>query len=296
MSLFRLVKMWRVFKRVIYLAQRKSGLLEWRFRNEPRYHNPTEKEFLQIEQELCAVGVVIKEYEPPIQDYKDFVIGQYFPMHYHGGPKGGVWDEKILEHWISSRMLGVMDYSEEDVFIDVAAAGSPWVQILRERFGVEGFAIDIMEASKAYRDLPYYFVEDATATRFADGSVKGIALHCAYEMFLGDDDKKFIEEAARILKPGGKVIILPLYMHTHYCSYSTPEYYGKGYSDPAAQEYVRLDSEGVPSSRKYNAVKLKERVLDLIVEKGMHFKLYALRNKEELGDGVYCHFILEIIR
>jgi hypothetical protein len=100
----------------------------------------------------------------------------------------------------------------------------------------------------------------------------------------------------RILKPGGKVIIVPLYMHTHYCAYSTPEYYGKGYSDSAAKEYVRLDCFGVPSSRKYDGRMLQARVLDPIERLGMHYQLLALCNKADMGKNIYCHFILEIIR
>jgi hypothetical protein len=113
-------------------------------------------------------------------------------------------------------------------------------------------------------------------------------------MFMGQDDTRFIQELARILKVGGKVVILPLYMHTHYCAYSTPEYFGKSYSDPAAKEYVRLDCSGVPSSRKYDPLKLKERVLDAIIAAGLRYKVLVLRNKNELGKSIYCHFILEI--
>ncbi|WP_425482769.1 hypothetical protein [Caldichromatium japonicum] len=80
--------------------------------------------------------------------------------------------------------------------------------------------------------------------------MRGASLHCAFEMFAGDDDVLFVQEAARLLVPGGRVVILPLYMYTHYCAYSTPEYWGRGHSDPAAVEYVRMDTWGVLSSRK----------------------------------------------
>jgi hypothetical protein len=28
----------------------------------------------------------------------------------------------------------------------------------------------------------------------------------------------------------------------------------------------------------------------------LEYDIYALRNKRELGEGIYCHFILEIIK
>lgn len=188
-----------------------------------------------------------------------------------------------MEHW-----------SSDDVYVDIAACNSPWAKVLREQRGLSAYAIDLGPVGAAYSDLPYYRSEDATRTSFADASIRGASLQCAYEMFQGDHDHLLIKELARILRPGGKVIILPLYMHTHYCVYATPEYFGKGYADADAYEYIRMDCYGLPSSRKYDAQRLKKRVLDPIEQTGLKYKLRALRNKADLGAGVYCHFILEI--
>jgi len=106
-----------------------------------------------------------------------------------------------------------MSYGNEDVFIDVAAGGSPWCHMLRLRKAIKAFAIDLSEYYEPYKSLPYYLVQNATCTTFADSSVKGMALHCAFEMFMRDDDIAFIREASRILLPKGKIIIVPLYMH-----------------------------------------------------------------------------------
>ncbi len=278
------------------IGQRKIGWLNFKFKGVRRYQAPTEQELSQIEAGLEGMGIEVENFSPEVEEFNAFIAKDFFSSDYHGGKAGGVWYEKVLEHWISAKLLGVLEYSGDDIFIDVAAASSPWAHVLRDCCGIQSYAIDLIEATNSYRDLPYYRVEDATATSFSDGSVSGIALHCAYEMFTDDADRKLIEEASRILKPGGKVVILPFYMHTHYCAYSTPEFYGKGLSDPAAEEYLRMDCWGVPSSRKYDVEKLKERVLDPIVNNGMKYRLLALRNKNAFGQGIYCHFILEITR
>lgn len=268
----------------------------WRVRNEPEYASPTDAEYVQIERDLQSLGVTIEDYSPDPAAFKAFKDMRYFPADYHGGEAGRVWDEKLLEHWITLQLLGLQDYRSGDVYVDIAAGGSPWAKIVRERQGIEAYAIDLAEIGSAYRDLACYRVENATATSFSAASVRGASLHCAYEMFMGNDDVNLLSEVARILRLAGKMVIAPLYMHTHYCAYATPEYYGKGHSDPEAREYVRSDCYGVPSSRKYYAMKLWERVLQPIAKLGMRYRLLALRNRAQLGQGIYCHFVLEVIR
>ena len=272
----------------------KSRYDLWRCRNAPRYANPTVAELSEIENQLHELGIEIFDYGPPPERFQQFQAEQWFPPEYHGGQASGVWDEKLLEHWIASERLDLAGFSAADIYVDVAAANSPWARALRERLGLSAFAIDLAPVGTAYRELPYYRTEDATQTRFENNSVRGLSLHCAYEMFMGDDDTRLIGELARILKPGGRAVILPLYMHTHPCAYATPEYYGKGHADPGAKEYVRYDCRGIPSSRKYAALSLQRRVLEPILKAGLRYRLLALRNKEALGQGIYCHFILEI--
>ena len=179
--------------------------------------------------------------------------------------------------------------------IDIAAGGSPWAHKLHERYGIASHAIDLQILPK-YEDLPYYMVENATDSSFKNNSVTGASLQCAYEMFMNNDDIKLWEEISRILKPGGKVVIAPLYMHTHYCAYATPDHYGKGYSAPEAKEYVHTGFIGVPSSRKYDPATFQRRIIKTIEDLGMSYRLLVLRNKSELGNNIYCHFILEVTK
>lgn len=265
----------------------------WKTRHAPRYRSPTEDELAQIERDLRDHGIMVTDYNLSPSVFLEFKSANYFPSNYHGGPDGGVWDEKLLEHCISSELLGLNTFGADDVYVDIAASSSPWVKVLRERKGMQAFAIDL-QVSPEFRSLPFYRAENATATTFGARSVRAASLHCAYEMFMRDDDMNLIPELARILRPGGKAVIVPLYMHTHYCAYSSPESYGKGYSDPDAKEYVRTDVLGIQSSRKYDAPMLKRRVLDRIEAAGMRYRLLVLRNKAALGHGIYCHFILEI--
>ena len=278
----------------ILTAKPRRQYWNWRVSGAPVYAAPNEEELSNIEQDFIDLGISIINFQPSLSEFKKFQDQGWFPIGYHGGVEGAVWDEKLLEHWIAADKLGLMDFRENEVYVDVAAASSPWAKALREKRGINSFAIDLGEIGDQYRNLSYYRVENATQTSFQDASVKGVSLHCAFEMFVGDDDVNLIYELARILQYGGKAVILPLYMHTHHCGYSTAEYYGKGYADDAAKEYVRQDCSGIPFSRKYDANLLKYRILDTIESLGMRYQISILRNKEEFRNNIYCHFILEI--
>lgn len=282
-----------------YLLDRVGIRKRWYMyvnKNAEMYRSPTIGDLLEIEAALASSDIFVCPFTVDPNDFQAFLDDRFFPDSYHGGRGSAVWTEKLLEHYVAYKLLGLNGYAPNDVYIDVAASGSPWAKVLRERLGIEAYAIDLEIACKEYGSLPYYKKMDATQMQFQDSSVRGMSLQCAYEMFMGDSDIRFINEVNRVLKPGGKVVINPLYMHTHYCGYASPDWYGKGYADEGAKEYIRSDVMGIPFSRKYDALMLQRRVLERIVEQGLSYNIYALRNGRDLGNSIYLHFILEITK
>jgi SAM-dependent methyltransferase len=277
-----------------YLAG--NGYAKWRTRNVQEFMPPTAPEEVEIERLLTELGANIVDYAPDSSGFAAFQAAGHFPPDYHGGRDGSVWDEKLLEHWIAAERLSLAQYGAQDIYIDIAAGGSPWAKALRSAYAGQAFAIDLSLDGSDYEGLDYYRVENGTRTSFEDASVSGASLQCAFEMFMRDDDVGLIREFARILKPGGKAVILPLYLHTHYCAYASPRYFGKGYCDAHAKEYVCRDWDTIPSARYYDTSVFKRRILDTIEGLGMHYRILVLRNKADFGDNIYCHFILEIIR
>jgi hypothetical protein len=55
-----------------------------------------------------------------------------------------------------------------------------------------------------------------------------MALHCSFEHFEGDADIRFLQEARRVLRSGGRVCILPLYLSTEYQNLTDPVVLPKG--------------------------------------------------------------------
>jgi hypothetical protein len=235
-----------------------------------------------------------ESYEVNLRDFRAFKKFFRFPLEYYGWDEG-IREEKLLEHFIAYDLAGLENLASDDVYVDVAAHHSPWVAILHRCLPLRAVGIDLNVPEHLLK-MGHYLVADAKSTNFDAESVVAMSLQCAYEMFAGDDDVLLIDEAARVLKPNGNVVIAPLYLHTHNCFYATAEYFGSRPSDPEAKAYIRRNTWGVPFSRKYSPAKLKERVLDRIVSQGLRYRLFVLRNAEDIHPQVYCHFILQFAK
>lgn len=284
--------------RVFYKLQRKTGYLKWKFRNAPAYIDPTHEELEAIERDLEANNIELVDFCPDPNAFEAFLDSNWFPEGYHGGVASGVWREKQLEHWLAAEILNLKELKTDEIYVDVAAASSPWARELRDRWSMKAFAIDLSAVPPEFAALDYYRQENATDSSFEDASVSALSLQCAFEMFAGDDDVNFIRELARILKPGGRAVILPLYLHTTYRYYATPDFYEKDHprQPTGAEKFIRFDCEGILASRKYNATELIRRIIDPIKASKLRYKLSVLRNKQTFGDDIYCHFILEIYK
>ena len=261
-------------------------------RDAPIYRSPDAPELAANERELEALGLAVQDWRIDPARLAEFRRLHPFPPHYHGGVGSRVWDEKLLEHFAAWSLLDLGRPGA--VYIDVAGASSPWATLLRRR-GVEAHSVDL-HVHPAYRALDYYVECDATRLPWPDASVDAMSLQCAFEMFVGEDDARFVREAWRVLKPGGSVLVVPLYLHTHACYYATPEYYDQRLGDPGAARYLWKGSWGVPASRKYSARTLLERVVAPARQLGFQETVRALRNAQAGGEGIYLHFILRLAK
>jgi hypothetical protein len=264
----------------------------WRVRSAPEYHDPSDRELADIEIGLRNAGIVLHDYLCDERDFDSFVARMGFPQDYHGGERDGVYREKLLEHFVAWEFLDLGGNTQRLPYVDIAGAFSPWAKLLRDK-NIEAFSIDLA-SRPLFAGYDYYLKGDATASPFGTSSVGSASLQCAYEMFVSDADTRLIVELARILRPGGRAVISPLYTHTHACYYQTPEYFGRPVGDADAFGYVRRHAWGVPASRKYSAASFRERVWDPAIGAGLIPEVHVLRNRHALGPGVYLHFILTL--
>jgi len=227
-------------------------------------------------------GLKVFPYRVDIPEFKAWVGEAGFEEKYQVC-YGSLFVEKALEHYVGAQIL---DLKPRQVLVDVAAASSPWMIIAERLYHVHAFSLDLRPStSPSGRQI----AADATRMPFRDESIDCMALHCAYETFEGDADSRLVAEASRVLRSGGRMVILPLYMHHLYFAESSPGTDRRGLDYQSA---LRVWREPLTSparfSRKYNVSALMERVVG--VKERLDLKIYYIENETEVDPVCYLKF------
>ncbi|MEL6589028.1 MAG: class I SAM-dependent methyltransferase, partial [Bacteroidota bacterium] len=170
---------------------------------------------------LREKGVSVKDFEIDIPGYYQYLERAQYPATYYGGgldPEQN-FTEKTLEHYVS---LSFLNLQTDATFVDVAACTSPFFQILRRLYGLtETYNQDLIFEPGLHGDRIGGYAHEL---HLPDESVDGVTLHCSLEHFEDDTDTRFFQELERVLKPGGRAVILPFYLAHEYTIHVDPAY------------------------------------------------------------------------
>ena len=228
--------------------------------------------------ELEQAGVAVEEFSISVPAFRSWLQRTSYPAKYQQG-YGNHFIEKALEHWVSLQFIG--DLTPDTVVIDVANAGSPFPEIMVSQYGCKVYRNDLAFSPGVRQIGPNVWEVGANAANLplpahmADAMV----LHCALEMFEGDDDCGLVMEARRVLKPGGRLVIVPLYLNERYIIYRDP------YRDPRGGRYdpeaaIVWRPHFVRHSRWYNVPAFSRRIL--ANARGMRVTVYVVANATEV--------------
>jgi len=204
----------------------------------------------------------------------------------HAGYYAGRVTEKILEHFVSLRLLEV---GPADVFVDVASEGSPLPEIARRLHGATAYAQDIM--------YPPGIADgriggDACAMPVPDGFATKVALTCSLEHFEGDGDTRLFLELGRVLAPGGRVVVVPLYMYVHPAVQTDPCYsvsadvpFDRGATVFCAKGWANRHG------RFYSATSLLERIVEP-ARRSFDFTVHRIADPSAVDKSIYARFVL----
>jgi hypothetical protein len=258
------------------------------------YHDHTKDPFgnvnlyAQLKDRLMAVGVPVDEVDIDITDFKHWLsdhpaVNNYYQI------QDDVHIEKCLEHYLAHRFLNI---SKDDLYIDIAACGSPWADILNKQ-GIKSYSLD-MAYPAGFHGIN--IGADAGDTKLPGAFATVLSAQCAYECFMGDADIRFVKEAARILKNNGRYGIVPLYLEDEYYI-STSPYCNQNdvVIEPEAKKVWRDDTFQVPFSRHYSPESFYTRIFSAIPA-SMTGKILYFKNLPDImkyfeRQRIYCFFM-----
>jgi SAM-dependent methyltransferase len=239
----------------------------------------------QVIAALQAEGIAVEEYEISVEGYRNYLRqADYarFPRYYAGG-RAPNFAEKSLEHYVAAHLL---DLTSHDVYVDVANAHSPAPEIYHDLSGCRTYCQDLLFPAGLHDGV---IGGDAGAMPVPDGFATKMALHCSFEHFEGDADSRFIREAARVLAPGGRLCILPLYLYTRFAIQTDPATLTlRGFEPDAGATVYGGRGWRERHGRFYDVPHLASRVRAFMGD--LRLTVYAIRNANQVDRSCYLKF------
>jgi SAM-dependent methyltransferase len=243
-------------------------------------------ENLRISLGLQSLGMNVVSYLVDEIDWKDWIARATYDdfPNYMDVQNSSVFLEKSLEHFLAAQWLQLVP---DDIYIDIASWISPVADIYHRLYGCTSFRQDLAFPDGIHGDV---IGGDAAKMPVPDGFATKMALHCSFEHFEGDADIRFIQEAERVLKCGGILVIVPLYVAEDYCIHVDPVTWIRRritFDSGATVRWVHLT--GLSHSRHYDP----EQFFTRIVKNSASFKVTILRveNLCDIGPACYAKFV-----
>lgn len=272
--------LWNYYYATLRKPKVKSGL------DPNRSWDPDSVAQKEIIQELKKSGVRVIDYDVNITHYRQYMneAGYHnFPDYFDGG-KANYFVEKSLEHFLAAELLNL---SKDDIYIDIASSISPVAEIYHKLYGSETFQQDLMFPEGINGNI---IGGDAANMSLRDGFATKMGLHCSFEHFEGDSDIRFIREASRILRKGGKLCILPLYFFAKYAIQTDPAVIPRSgmLFEKDAVLYCKKNW-GYLHTRYYDVPHFIARIMNN--KNDLKLTLYVVQNQKEIDPSCYVKFI-----
>jgi SAM-dependent methyltransferase len=236
-----------------------------------------------------SAGIRVQEMKIDLKEFEKWMAEYPMLLEFYENI-GEAKIEKVLEHYLTFTILSVQP---EDLLIDIAAAKSPFTEILRQK-GMTAYRQDLKYAPGI---RGYNIGGDAGNMPVPDDFADVLTLHCAFECFQGDADIRFAGDLYRVLRPGGRVGIVPLYVDMVHFVKTSP-WCDKRYIavEHDAKWLWRDDEWREPFSRHYSPEVFVRRITNQMPK--MSKKILFFKNLDVLaerfeGQCFYCHFMFK---
>jgi SAM-dependent methyltransferase len=232
---------------------------------------------------LESSGIPIREHHIDVPAFRAWrARAEYESLHPDYYPTNR--EEKTLEHYLAAELAGL---GPGQVVIDIASQTGVVGEVYRRLYSVETYQQDLDYPQGLHgRQIGGDAAQMAVPDNFADV----MTLHCSFEHFEGTSDTGFIREAGRVLKPGGTLIIAPLYLAQHYAAITYPPHSARRVTFEPDQRIHALRHWQNRFGRFYDVQHFLDRVWqhrgDLAGE------ILVIANYRDVSPTVYMRYVL----
>lgn len=168
-----------------------------------------------------SLGVCVERTQFAASVFEDYVwtidYEKNHPQYVREFPAGPLLNNKAMQHFLSFELMQMKPGS---VYMDVASSNSVTTDIVKQLYSPSRvWRQDLRYEKGVNGDL---IGSDAASIPLPDESIDYMALHCSLEHFENNSDVWFIREACRLLRPGGQICVIPLYIATTYIVLTSP--------------------------------------------------------------------------
>lgn len=247
-------------------------------------------------QVITAIHDDFKKYDIPVNEW--YVNAEEYNEYFEKAAYEDLYPnyykdylpEKSFEHFIAFRLL---DIRSGEIFLDIASENSPIPEIFSRLTGCKSYRQDIMYLPGINGDQ---IGGDACQMSVPDQFAHKVALTCSLEHFEGERDQRLFIELSRVLKPGGKVCVVPFYTYTS----------AANQIDPAVSipNSIPLDKNatiycakkwGNRFGRFYSPASFVERIFNPAKD-FLSFEVFRIMNADEVHHDIYARFALVVTK
>ncbi len=196
----------------------------------------------------------------------------------------GIIADKWLEHFLSVHFLKP---KKGEVMVDAASHWSPFSKIVRKISNVKVYMQDMCFEPGIHGDL---IGSDCTHIPLADDSIDLIAVNNSIEHFEENRDSLFLKEAYRLLKPGGRMCIVPLFISTVVVNMADPDLDLSAVNFDPEAVLVSAQPWKIPFARYYTPETFVERLMKAVPQ--FDYEIISIRDMNRFDPSLgYWQFV-----
>lgn len=166
------------------------------------------------------IPIEVETFRPDINSYVRFLTNN---AHHYASRFGvnplhgtGYFFQKTLEHFITSHLIGEC---QSRTILDIGSAGHVYASVLKNQYPdavliVQDLCFPV-EAKNLGNNV-FQLGGSAATLPLEDNTVDFVTFHCSIEHFEGNADIDCLREVQRVLRPGGRAVIVPLHHNSEY--------------------------------------------------------------------------------